>query len=128
MSVRGSIALEGRALTMVDKHKLGGYVGCYALFAVVLLLAYLTLFIWRVNVMMLLGIFLGNKYASGAAYLFIMVLIGIALLIVVLSAEPYLRKGVGRHQLVRRFAGFALPMAAIVAVGLIVRALLLGFS
>lgn len=105
------------------------YAAVYTLFAVILVLAYAIFWIWRQTLLLLLQVFLPENYGNRSILLFSMVLIALGLFVVVLSAEPYLRKAIQSRQgdLVRRFLRIALPLAGLCAVGLLLRILVLAF-
>jgi hypothetical protein len=73
----------------------------------------------------LLAAFLQRSQANRLIYLASMTLLGLGLFILVMGAEPYLRNGVERDQLRRRFFRLAWPLLIAGAVGLLVRAAVL---
>ncbi len=101
------------------------YVFCYALFAIVLVLAYYVFMIWQHTILVLGAMILGDgiealfwtKLAYGAGT----ITLGLALMCVLMYAEPYLRDSLYRGELLKRFARFAVPMAAICVAGVAVQ-------
>jgi hypothetical protein len=53
----------------------------------------------------------------------LMLLLGLGLFILVMAAEPYLRHGMERRQLLRRFGRLALPLVIAGALGLLLLAI-----
>ena len=51
-------------------------------------------------------------------------LLGLGLFIFVMAAEPYLRNGIARRQLLRRFLRLAIPVAIAAVIGLLVLVLI----
>lgn len=96
----------------------------YALFAVILVLAYASFWLWRQALTLLLQVFLPGNFANRSIILFSMLLITLGLFITVLASEAYLRTAVeGRRegQLRRRFLRLALPLAGFCVLGLLLR-------
>jgi hypothetical protein len=96
-----------------------GYLGCYVLFAVLLVLDLAVLLIWRVTILVLLATFLGPGSANSALYDFSLVVLGIAFFGLIIAAEPYLRNGVKQGRLLYRFARLAVPLGLFGALGLL---------
>jgi hypothetical protein len=61
----------------------------------------------------------GLSSASGSIYTVSLIVIGISLFMLVIAAEPYLRNGVKRGQLMRRFVRAALPVITAGMLGLL---------
>ena len=100
------------------------YLLCYLLYAVVLVLAYVVAFvIWRPAILALTAAVFGPSRINRAVYLTGVILVGGAMMILVLGAEPYLRTGVERGQLLRRFARLAVPLVIAGALGLLLQIL-----
>jgi hypothetical protein len=108
----------------VQRNKVIDYLVCYALYAVLLVLCYFIFVTWTSLVLGLIGAFLGPTVANGTIYSFFLVLLGIALFVLVMAAEPYLRGGIHRQRVVQRFARIAVPLAAIEIVGEVINLLL----
>ena len=102
------------------------YLLCYGLFTVVLALTVVVFFIWRVALLELISVLNGRSYANRSLYMLGMIGIGIALFTVVMFAEPYLRFGVERRQLLHRFRRVALPLTIIAVVGVVIQFVLPG--
>lgn len=86
------------------------YVACYSLYALLLVGSIITLLIWRVTILLMIGTWIGLSPANGSIYAFSMIVIGLGLFMLVIGAEPYLRNGVKRGQLMHRFVRVALPV------------------
>ena len=96
-----------------------GYLACYALYIGLLIPGTIVVFLfWRNAILALLAAFLGRSQANRLIYLASMTLLGLGLFILVMAAEPYLRKGLERQQLLRRFRKLAIPL--VIAGGLAV--------
>ena len=101
------------------------YVLCYTLYVALIALAYVVLFyIWRQTIVALIGVSIGARTQSSAAYLFPMFLMGLGMFVLIMGAEPYLRTGIPRGQLMPRFGRMAIPLAVGGVVGLLLQALL----
>jgi hypothetical protein len=100
------------------------YVACYVLYAMLFALAIVDIaLIWRRAILALLATFMPGSDANRLIYLGSIALLGLAVFILIMAAEPYLRNGVRRHQLVRRFIRLAVPLVVIGAVGMLLVAL-----
>ncbi len=95
------------------------YLACYALYAVVLVLSYGVFVVWSQTILLGLGVFEDNFDLTPALWAGGIVVVGFALYLLVLVAEPYLRNGVPKRQLRRRFLRMAVPLAAIIIVGIV---------
>jgi hypothetical protein len=109
-----------------SRRNVSAYMLCYALFGVVFALSVMIVFIWRVALVELITVVNGRSYANRSLYMLGMVGIGLTLFGVVVAAEAYLRFGVERRQLLRRFARVALPLAVVAAAGLALQLMLAG--
>jgi hypothetical protein len=78
------------------------------------------LLIWRNAVLALLAAFMGRNQANRLIYLASMALLGLALFILVMAAGPYLRSGLERQQLMRRFRKLAIPLVIAGALAVLV--------
>ncbi len=106
------------------KASLKDYAAVYALFVVILVLAYASFWVWRQALTLLLQVFLPGNFANRSIILFSMLFITMGLFIAVLASEAYLRTAVeGRRggQLGRRFLRLALPLVGFCVVGLLLR-------
>ena len=99
-----------------------GYVACYGLYALLLVGSVVTLLIWRTTILLLISGLIGLSPVNGSIYAISMIVIGLGLFMLVIAAEPYLRNGVKRGQLMRRFARVALPVLAGGLLGLLIGA------
>lgn len=104
-----------------DRPKVRDYLVCYALFVVLIALCYATFQVWRIALQLGVLALVGQGYASQLLYSVVMLLIGIALFVEVLAAEPYLRGGVVRRQVLPRFVRLALPVCVAIVLGLALR-------
>ena len=88
------------------------YVACYSLYGLLFVCSVVTLLIWRVTILLMIATWIGLSPANGSIYAVSMIAIGLGLFMLVIAAEPYLRNGVKRGQLMHRFVRVALPVAA----------------
>jgi hypothetical protein len=95
------------------------YVVCYSLYALLLMGSIVTLLIWRVTILLFIITMIGLSPANGSIYAVSLIVIGIGLFMLVIAAEPYLRNGVKRGQLMHRFARVALPVVIASMLGLL---------
>lgn len=96
------------------------------LFLVLLLVGYLAIFVvWREALLSILSMVLQGRHWSISRLLYMLSVAFLAVVgfIFLLASEPYLRGGVERHELRRRFLQLFIPLAAITIIGLIVRGL-----
>ena len=96
------------------------YLACYSLYALLLAGSVVTLLIWRVTILLMIATWIGVSSVNGSIYAVSMIVIGLGLFMLVIAAEPYLRNGVKRGQLLRRFVRVALPVAATGLLGMLV--------
>src|SRR5919199_5045882 len=104
----------------MQRNKVVDYLICYALYAVLLVLCYFVFVTWTSLVLGLIGAFLGPTVANGTIYSFFLVLLGLALFVLIMVAEPYLRGGIRRQQVVQRFARIAIPLVVAEVIGEVV--------
>ena len=98
-----------------------GYLACYALYIGLIIPGTIAVFLfWRNAILALLAAFLGRSQANRLIYLASMTLLGLGLFILVMAAGPYLRSGVERQQLLRRFRKLAIPLVIAGALGVLV--------
>jgi hypothetical protein len=103
------------------RHTLGAYVACYALYIGLIIPGTITVFlIWRNAIVAMIRRFLAGNQANQLIYLASMALLGLGAFILVMAAEPYLRSGVERRQLMRRFRKLAIPLVIAGALALLV--------
>ncbi len=100
------------------------YLACYGLFVVLLVLCYGLFLVWRETVFMAMVAIGGTGNATSALYGLVVVLIGLALFVVVMAGEPYLRKGVTRRRLGERFFKLTGPVVGIIVLGLALQQLI----
>jgi len=99
---------------------LRGYLACYALYIGLIIPGTIAvILIWRNAILVMLAAFLGRSQANQFIYLASMALLGLGGFILVMAAEPYLRNGVKRQQLMRRFRKLAFPLVIAAALALI---------
>ena len=100
---------------------LRGYLACYALYIGLIIPGTVTVFLmWRNAILALLAAFMARSQANRLIYLASMTLLGLGLFILVMAAGPYLRSGVERQQLLRRFRKLAIPLVIAGALGVLV--------
>jgi hypothetical protein len=100
------------------------YLACYALYFLLIVAGVATLFlILRPALLALIGMLLGQSQANRIVYLATITLSGLGLFILVMAAEPYLRNGVERQQLIRRFLRIAAPVIVAAILGLLMLAI-----
>ena len=100
------------------------YLLCYALYALLIICGVVVVFvIWRNAIVAMIAAFMGRSEANRIVYLGSMLLLGLGLFILVMAAEPYLRHGVERRQLLRRFGRLALPLLIAGGLGLLLLAI-----
>src|SRR5919202_5511321 len=102
-------------------HQLVSSGAGYALYAVVLVLAVAVLLLWRTTMLALRAALLGESDLTPLLYGAVMALLGFGLFVLTMAAEPYLRSGIRRRQLRRRFARLAVPLAIAWALGFVLQ-------
>ena len=103
------------------KPMLRSYLACYALYIGLIIPGTIAVFlIWRSAILALLAAFMARSQANQLIYLASMALLGLGAFILVMAAEPYLRKGMERRQLLRRFRQLAIPLVIAAALALLV--------
>jgi hypothetical protein len=105
--------------TGLRSSKVLSYVACYSLYALLIVLSVVTLLIWRVTILLMISTLIGLSSVNGSIYAVSMIVIGMGLFMLVIAAEPYLRNGVKRGQLVHRFVRVVLPVLAVGLLGLL---------
>ena len=98
------------------------YVLCYALFALLLVLAFVVVFIiGRMTILAMLSTFFADSAWSTPRliYMLSILLLGMVGFILIMVGEPYLRGGVERGNLGRRFVRIAMPFVVAGALGLL---------
>jgi hypothetical protein len=104
-------------------RNVGSYLLCYALLAVLFALTIALIFAWSQALVALISVLIGRSFANRAIYQVSLVLVVLALFIVFMGAEPYLRNGVQKGVLVRRFSRVAIPMGIALVVAFAIRVL-----
>ena len=100
------------------------YLACYTLYILLIIGGAATLFIvLRPALLALIDMLLGDSRANRIVYLGSITLLGLGLFILVMAGEPYLRNGVERHQLLRRFIRLAAPVVVAAVMGSLVLAI-----
>ena len=106
------------------RQKLLAYLLYFGLYILLLALALALLAIWRSAILAVIEITMHpQSFARRPIYLLLMMLIGLGLFVLAMVAEPYLRTGVPRRELMRRFARLAVPMGIACVLGLLIIAL-----
>jgi O-antigen/teichoic acid export membrane protein len=100
------------------------YVGCYALYAFLLVLSYGVFVIWSQTILLALGVFVDQQEVTPALWGVGVLVLGTSLYLFVLVAEPYLRDGVPKRQLRARFLRIAGPLIATILVGVVAQELI----
>ena len=103
------------------------YGACYGFYVLVLALEFGVFVAWRWAMLGVIGVFMPEGDWSSFVYMAITALLGLALFILAMAAEPYLHNGVRRHQLVRRFARLAVPLAVAGVAGMLLSTLVSAF-
>jgi hypothetical protein len=94
------------------------------LYALILVLSYGIFVIWSQTILLGIGALVEGSQSVPALWGAGLLLIGIGAYALVLVAEPYLRDGVGKHQLRRRFLRIAGPMVVTIVVGIVAQELI----
>ncbi len=103
------------------RRNIPAYLLCYVLVALIFVLSIVILFIWRVALLEIIRAIDERSYANRAIYMLGIVFMGMALFAVVIGSEPYLRFGVERHQLLRRFWRISIPLVVIAVLGVVLQ-------
>jgi hypothetical protein len=114
-----------RPLSSSAKPHAWRYAACYALFLVVLGLSVLDFVIWWQALLVLVGVGITAPEIGPAVWAVGIVLVGLAMFALVMVAEPYLRAGVRRQQLGRRFVRLAAIVVVVGALGLFIEEVIL---
>jgi len=91
------------------------YLVCYALYVLLIGLSVAAIFIWRPTIIVLIRALFGRSYAETTVFYLCMLALGFGLFVMVMGAEPYLRGGIRRRQVVRRFWRLAIPLGILIA-------------
>ena len=116
-----------RISELTSRQRILRYAGCYLLWLSIFLLGYVVVaIIWQSALSTLMVALIDEtdvdqRYRGGAIYLFGGSLMLFGLFLLVMAGEPYLRDGVQKGLLLRRFLRLAVPLAALGVVGLVVR-------
>ncbi|MDP9409759.1 MAG: hypothetical protein M3R38_18895 [Actinomycetota bacterium] len=103
------------------------YAICYGLCSLLFVVGYITTFIvWRQALALGLTVAVEDQFVRRFAYMAAMLLLAVALFIGIFAAEIYMRNGVRCRQIRRRFLRLAVPLAAVLVLGLAVREIALG--
>jgi hypothetical protein len=117
---------EGDTL-VIQEHKqrlVAQYLACYALFTTVLALTVFVVFgIWRNTLTLLVVRYVEKSWAYNAYQNFGLIALTILGFILVMTAEPYLRDGVARKQLMKRFGKLAILLVVAGVAGLLLQVL-----
>jgi hypothetical protein len=97
------------------------YVACYALYIALIVGGAGVLFlVVRPAILALITSLMGQSRANRIVYLGAITLFGLGLFILIMAAEPYLRNGLARRQLTRRFIRIAAPVVISGVLGMLV--------
>ena len=97
---------------------------CYALYAVLIALGCVVVFIiWPRAILVLLAVFMPGNSWNRFIYLSGMLLIALGVFTTILASERYLHSGIERRQIVRRFVQLAVPLGITGALGLLLQKL-----
>lgn len=91
------------------------YVLCYLLFVVLVGLSYAGFILWQPTSLRLIGAALGDSYANQFLQDVSVVFLGFVLFGLLIAGEPYLRDGVAKRRLGRRFLRLALILVGLIA-------------
>jgi|GEM_PF-1628689 hypothetical protein len=95
------------------------YVACYALFAVFLALVYLSLFVVWGQTLYNIILLYSSRPEARTLWQFLRVLVlGFSSFLIVMMGEPYLRNGMQRGLLLKRFLRLAIIFVVIAALGI----------
>lgn len=97
------------------------YAVCYVLWLVIVAISVAALFVFRETAVPLLSLIVGPTPWAQAIILLGTMVSGIVLVVVALGAEPFLRYGVERGQLMRNFVLLALPLMLVCGAGLLIQ-------
>lgn len=97
------------------------YAVCYGLFGVLLALCYFTFVAWQQAITLVVGVVLDRSEGVQAVLGLGAVFVGMGLFVFVMSAEPYLRRGVERGILRSRFVRLLLPLLGALLLGEAIR-------
>lgn len=104
------------------------YVACYGLYVLFLALTALAFVIFQSTAHLIVDLLVEDIFVNRFVYMTVMVVLGLATLILAVSAEHYLHNGVKRQRLLKRFARLSVPLVALSVVFLAVRQLLFIFA
>ncbi len=99
------------------------YLLCYTLYGLLLVIGYIVAFVlWRPALLVVFSSLLGERsYPARLFYMVSVVLLGGLMFIFLLVAEAYLRNGVARRQLLRRFVRLTVPLVIAGVIGVALR-------
>ena len=103
------------------------YALSFGLFIVLLVIGYLAVFVvWREALLAMLSVVLQGRHWSVSRLLYMLgiVALSVSAFIFLMAAEPYLRVGVERHDLRRRFLRLFVPLVLLMIIGMVVRQVL----
>jgi hypothetical protein len=100
------------------------YLSCYALFGLLLVIGYFAVFvIWRATIVLLIEAFIGPNRINQSLYMLSMLFLGMALFVMILGAEHYLRTGIPKRRVLNRFLRLAVPLVLFGVLGLLLQQL-----
>lgn len=107
------------------RQRLLRFLACYLLYTLLLALGIVAILIWRTTMITMLAVFNEGSPWNHFLYLVSMLLLGTSVFILVMAAEPYLRNGIHRRQLLKRVTRLVVPVGIAGLVGLLLQELAL---
>ena len=103
------------------------YLQAYGLWASLIVIGMAVIFIWRETFLVLIGLIVGRQGANRAIFQGSIVILGFIIFLTVMGGESYLRGGVERNTLRRRFMRLAVPLVILGVVGLTIYLVIITF-
>jgi hypothetical protein len=100
----------------------------YAALAVILVLSVLGFVLWQNTSLLLVGVLLGGAESSAVIQDLSVALVGIGLFVLLVVAEPNLRRGARQGDLRRRFLRLAIPLVAFIVLEMLVQEAIFRFG
>lgn len=104
---------------------INAYLLAYGMWAILIIIGAASIFIWRETLLTLIAVYFGRQGSNRAFFQVGILVLGFAVFLTILGAEPYLRSGVERHRLGQRFLRLAIPLLVFGVVGLVITGILL---
>ena len=109
-------------IQLTRRQRLLRYLACYVVYVLILALGVVVVFvIWSQAILIVQAVFFPDSAWNHFLYLLSMVLLGLGVFILVMAAEPYLRTGVPKCQLVKRSVRLLVPLGLLGLVGVLVQ-------